>query len=51
MLMVLNVVLSFSGQTQVDGDDDNNKINVEDYNGADDESIEEKEEEEEDNPD
>ena len=43
----LNVVLSFSGQAQVNEDDDNNDINVEDCVGANDESIEEEEEEEE----
>jgi hypothetical protein len=37
----LNVVLSSSGQAQVDEDDDNNDINVEYYDGANDESIEE----------
>jgi hypothetical protein len=36
----LNVVLSFSEQTQVDEDDDNNVINIEDCDGADDDSIE-----------
>jgi len=40
----LNVVLSFSRQAQVDEDDDKDDINVEDYNGADDESIKEEEE-------
>jgi hypothetical protein len=40
----LNVVLSSSGQAQVNEDDDNNDINVEDCVGADDESIEEEEE-------
>jgi hypothetical protein len=39
----LNVVLSSSGQAQVDADDDNNVINIEDWYGADDESIEEEE--------
>ena len=43
----MNVVLSFSGQAQVNEDDDNNDINVEDCVGANDESIEEEEEEEE----
>ena len=33
----LNVVLSSSGQAQVNEDDDNNDINVEDCVGADDE--------------
>ena len=37
----LNVVLSSNGQAQVDEDDDNNDINVEYYDGANDESIEE----------
>ena len=37
----LNVILSSSGQAQVDEDDDNNDINVEYYDGANDESIEE----------
>jgi len=37
----LNVVLSSGGQAQVDEDDDNNDINVEYYDGANDESIEE----------
>jgi len=37
----LNVVLSFSRQAQVNKDDDTNEINVENYDGADDESIEE----------
>ena len=40
----MNVVLSFSRQAQVDEDDDKDDINVEDYNGADDESIKEEEE-------
>jgi hypothetical protein len=39
----LNVVLSSSGQAQVDEGDDSNDINVEDCVGADDESIEEEE--------
>ena len=39
----MNVVLSFSGQAQVDEDDDSNVINIEDYDGADDESIEDEE--------
>ena len=39
----MNIVLSSSGQAQVDEDDDNNEINVKDCDGADDESIEEKE--------
>jgi len=39
----LNVVLSSSRQAQVDGDHYNNEINVEDYDGADNESIEEEE--------
>jgi hypothetical protein len=39
----LNIVLSSSGQTQVDKDDDNNEINIKDCDGGDDESIEEKE--------
>jgi hypothetical protein len=39
----LNVVLSSSGQAKVNEDDDNNVINVEDCDGADDDSIEEKE--------
>ena len=37
----LNVVLSSSGQAQVNEDDDKNDINVEDYDGAGDESIKE----------
>ena len=37
----LNIVLSSSGQAQVDEDDDNNDINVEDCFGVDNESIEE----------
>jgi hypothetical protein len=37
----LNVVLTSRGQAQVDEDDDTNDINVEDYDGADNESIEE----------
>jgi transposase len=40
----LNVVLSSSGQAQVNKDDDNNDINVEYYDGAGDESIKEEEE-------
>jgi len=36
--------LSFSRQAQVDEDDDKDDINVEDYDGADDESIKEEEE-------
>jgi hypothetical protein len=43
-VMELNVVLSSSGQAQVDEDDDNNVITVKDCDGADDESIEEEEE-------
>jgi len=39
----LNVVLSSNRQAQVDEDDDINVINIEDWYGADDESIEEKE--------
>jgi len=39
----LNVVLSSSGQAQVNEDDDD--INIEDCNGAEDDSIEEEEEE------
>jgi hypothetical protein len=42
----LNVILSSSGQAQVDEDDDSNDIidiNVEDCDGADDESIEKEE--------
>ena len=42
----LNVVMSSSGQAQVDEDDDSNDIidiNVEDCDGADDESIEKEE--------
>ena len=39
----LNVVLSSNEQAQVDEDDDNNDINMEDCDGADDESIEEEE--------
>jgi hypothetical protein len=39
----LNVVLSSSGQAQVDEDDDINYINVKDCVGADSESIEEEE--------
>ena len=42
----LYVVLSSSGQAQVDKYDNSNDINIEDYDGADDESIEEEEEEE-----
>jgi hypothetical protein len=38
----LNVVLSYSGQAQVNEDDDD--INIEDCNGAEDDSIEEEEE-------
>ena len=46
----LNVILSSNGQAQVNEDDDSNVINIEDCDGADEESIkEEKEEEEEDN--
>ena len=41
---VLNVVLSSSGQAQVNEDDDSNVINVEDCDGADDDSIEGEEE-------
>ena len=37
----LNVILSSSGQAQVNEDDDSNEINVEDCNGADNELIEE----------
>ena len=37
----LNVVLSFSGQAQVNEDNDNNDIKIEDCDGADDESIKE----------
>jgi len=40
----LNVVMSSDGQAQVDEDDDSNEINVEDCDGADDESIQEEEE-------
>jgi hypothetical protein len=40
----LNVVLSSSGQAQVNEDDDSNVINVEDCDGADDDSIEGEEE-------
>jgi len=40
----LNVVLSSSGQAQVDEDDDNNIINFEDCDGANDDSIEEEKE-------
>jgi hypothetical protein len=39
----LNVVLSSNEQAQVDEDDDNNDINMEDCDGADNESIEEEE--------
>jgi len=39
----LDVVLSSSRQAQVDEDDDNNDINVKDYDGANDESIKEEE--------
>jgi hypothetical protein len=39
----LNVVLSSSGQAQVDEDDDSNDINVEHCDGADDESIKKEE--------
>jgi hypothetical protein len=39
----LNVVLSCSRQAQVDEDDYNNEINIKDYDGADNESIEEEE--------
>jgi ribosomal protein S4E len=42
----LNVVLSSKGQAQVDEDDGSNIINIEDYDGADKESIKEEEEEE-----
>jgi hypothetical protein len=42
----LNIVLSSSGQAQVDEDDDSNVINVEDCDGANEWSIEEEEEEE-----
>jgi hypothetical protein len=40
----LNVILSSSGQAQVNEDDDSNVINVEDCDGADDDSIEGEEE-------
>ena len=43
----MNIVLSSSGQAQVDEDDDSNVINVEDCDGANEWSIEEEEEEEE----
>ena len=39
----MDVVLSSSRQAQVDEDDDNNDINVKDYDGANDESIKEEE--------
>jgi hypothetical protein len=39
----LNVVLNSSTQAQVDKDNDSNEINVEDCDGANDESIEEEE--------
>ena len=39
----LNIVLSSSGQAQVDEDDDNNEINIKDCDEGDNESIEEKE--------
>jgi hypothetical protein len=39
----LNVVLNSSGQAQVNEDGDNNDINIEDCDGADDESIKEEE--------
>jgi len=39
----LNVVLNSSRQEQVDKDDDNNEINIEDCNGAENESIKEEE--------
>jgi hypothetical protein len=39
----LNVVLNSSRQEQVDEDDDNNEINIEDCNGAENESIKEEE--------
>jgi hypothetical protein len=41
----LNIVLSSSGQAQVDEDDDSNVINVEDCDGANEWSTEEEEEE------
>jgi hypothetical protein len=40
----LNVILSSSGQVHVD-EDDNDDIHIEDYDGADDNSIDEEEEE------
>ena len=43
----MNIVLSSSGQAQVDEDDDSNVINVEDCDGANEWSIEEEKEEEE----
>jgi len=36
----LNIVLSSSGQAQVNDDDDNNEINIKDCDGADDNSFE-----------
>ena len=39
----MNDVLSSSGHTQVDEDDDNDEINVEDCDGNEDESINEEE--------
>jgi hypothetical protein len=41
----LNVVLSSSGQANVDEDDDDDDIHIEDCDGADDYSINDKEEE------
>jgi hypothetical protein len=40
----LNVILSSSGQANVD-EDDNDDIHIEDYDGADDDSIDDEEEE------
>jgi hypothetical protein len=41
---VLNVIMSSSGQAQIDEDDHTNVINIEDCSGDDDDSIEEEEE-------
>jgi hypothetical protein len=40
----LNVILSSSGQAQVDKNDDSNVITIEDCDGSDNKSIEEEEE-------
>jgi hypothetical protein len=39
----LNVILSSNGQAQINEDDDDNDINIEDCDGADNESIKEEE--------